>query len=99
MLCKDAAHHGGPQGEKGSDAEALAPSPSADPEDARLYRQPSGAVSLDPKDAALYRQEAAPAPSSSLDPEDAELYHGPGLVSSALKHPVGTALCKSKLQL
>ena len=52
----------------------LAPSPSFDPEEARLYRQPSSAASLDPEDAALYRQDPAPASSPSLDPEDAELY-------------------------
>ena len=65
-------------------AEALAPNPSLDPEDARLYRQPSGAAAvLDPEDAALYRQDVAPAQSPSLDPEDAELYRGSDPVPGA----------------
>ncbi len=76
------------QGSEAKAAEALAQNPSLDPEDARLYRQPSGAaaVLLDPDDAALYQQEdVAPAASPSLDPEDAELYRGSDPVPGTLQ--------------
>ena len=79
-------------------AEALAPNPSLDPEDARLYLQPrDAAAALDPEDAALYRQEAeVPAPSPSLDPEDAELYRGLDIVPGAFNwNPLESLFCSA----